>query len=394
MSFRHTVVDFLGNVLGEDGTPTESKIFEQVQRCYWMDVARAVLESYVIAAIQLSPVRIYRDASSAESHDHDAYLWNVSPNPNQSRSAFIASLVHAALTNRDGSLVVPISRGGIASLYVADTFGIERQPGREQRYTNISIETSSEVARKSGYRSSEVFHFDLSPCPGWSKLLDLVSEEYEKLGSVAEKAFEDAGSMRYKLITDVPVSGAAANMDKIADYIEKSLKPFIKGERGVLPVYKGFNLERLAGASNAASWRKSEDIIAIRKDMFDSVAACFRAPSSLIYGNTNNFSDVLSSFLTFGIDPVARGIEDEIARKTITESEWSNGGGVVVDTTRINHVDLFAVADRVEKLVGSSIDTPNEIRALTRQRRADAAGMDEYQRTKNFETAGGGEQNA
>lgn len=393
MSLRHTVIDFLGNVLGEDGQPTEAKVFDQAQRCYWMEVARAVLESYVIAAIQLSPVRIYRDGGSDESHDHDAYLWNVSPNPNQSRAAFVASLVHEALT-QEGALVVPIARGRYVSLYVADSFGIQVQPGREQRYTGISIEGSSEVARNSGYRSGEVYHFELAPCPGWDRLVTLAADEYAKLGSIAEKAFEDSGAMRYKLRTEIPVSGSGAQMDKVAAYIEDSLKPFLKGDRGVLPVYKGFDLERLGAASATASWRKSEDVIAIRKDMFDAVAACFRAPSSLIYGNTNNFADVLSSFLTFGVDPVARGIEDEIARKTLTEAEWAAGGGVIVDTTRINHVDLFAIADRAEKLVGSSIDTPNEIRALTRQRRSDASGMDDYQRTKNFETAGGGEQNA
>jgi hypothetical protein len=79
---------------------------------------------------------------------------------------------------------------------------------------------------------------------------------------------------------------------------------------------------------------------------------------------------------------------DEIARKTLTEDEWMAGGRVVVDTSHIKHVDIFDVADKVEKLVGSSVDTPNEIRAFTRQRPVSADGMDDYQRTKNFETAG------
>ena len=341
----------------------------------------------------MSDVRIYRSADADEEPGHESWLWNVSPNPNQSRADFIAGLMHVALTDRDGALVVPITRNRQTQLWLADGYSINKKPGYEDRYEYISIGGSTEVARRS-YRASEAYRFKLMPCPGWGDLLNLAVEEYQKLGGVAEKAFEDSGAMRYKLKTEVPISGTTDNMEKIARYIDESLKPFLKGDRGVLPVYKGYDLERLVNASNAASWRRSEDVIAIRKDMFDAVAACFRVPVSLLYGNTNNFESVWTSFVTFCVDPIARAIADEIARKTLTEGEWAAGGRVVVDTSHIKHVDLFDVADKVEKLVGSSVDTPNEIRAFTRQRPVRADGMDDYQRTKNFETAGGGEQNA
>lgn len=387
MSVRSTVVDFLGNVLGEDGKPTGSKVFEAEERCRWMEVARSILESYCIAAIQMSEVRIYRSADAPEASDHESWLWNVSPNSNQSRAEFVSELLHTALTDRDGALVVPITRNRNTQLWLADGYSINEQPGREDRYEYVSIGGSTEVARRS-YRASEAYRFRLMPCPGWSELLTLAVSEYQALGSVAEAAFEDSNAMRYKLMTETPVSGTDKNMQRIADYIDKSLKPFLKGDRGVLPVYKGFDLTRLAGASSAASWRKSEDVIAIRKDMFDAVAACFRVPVSLLYGNTNNFEAVWTSFVTFCVDPIARAMADEIARKTLTEDEWMAGGRVVVDTSHIKHVDIFDVADKVEKLVGSSVDTPNEIRSFTRQRPVSADGMDDYQRTKNFETAG------
>lgn len=387
MTMRSTIVDFLGNVLGEDGKPTGSKVFEAEERCRWMEVARSILESYCIAAIQMSTVRIYRSADAPEAADHESWLWNVSPNPNQSRAEFVAEMLHVALTDRDGALVVPITRNRQTQLWLADSYSINEQPGREDRYEYVSIGGSTEVARRS-YRASEAYRFKLMPCPGWSDLLTLAVKEYQELGSAAEAAFEDSNAMRYKLSTETPVSGNDKNMERIAEYIDQSLKPFLKGDRGVLPVYKGFDLTRLAGASSAASWRRSEDIINIRKDMFDAVAACFRVPVSLLYGNTNNFEAVWTSFVTFCVDPIARATADEIARKTLTEEEWMAGGRVVVDTSHIKHVDLFDVADKVEKLVGSSIDTPNEIRTFTGQRPSSAPGMDEYQRTKNFETAG------
>lgn len=389
MSIRHTLVDFLGNVLGEDGTPTGSKVFEAAERCRWMEVARSVIESYVIASLQMSDVRIYYDDGPNEASDHTSWLWNVSPNPNQSRAAFVSTLVHEALNKRDGALVVPVYSHGQPRLYVSDGFATRLLPGRENRYEHVSIEGSTEVGRRS-YRASDVYHFDIMPCPGWDEMMRLATDEYQKLGDAAESAFEDAGAMRYKLRTEIPINGKGDQMDRIADYIEESMRPFLKGERGVLPVYKGFDIERLASASSAASWRKSEDIIAIRNDMFDTVASCFRVPVSLIYGNTNNFKDVWTSAMTFCVDPIARAIADEIARKTLTEKQWTDGGRVVVDTSRVKHVEIFDVAADAEKLVGSQINSPNELRVLTRQRPVDAPGMDDYQRTKNFETAGGG----
>lgn len=388
---RRFAIDLLGNVVGEDGKPAKAKDFsEDVERCKWMEVARAVLESYVISALQMCEIRIYRSAEAEASTEHDAWLWNVSPNPNQSRADFMAAILHNAMRNEEGSLVVPIRRGGRVHLYPADSFGVEERPGQPNLYTNVVIEGSTVVGKRS-YRADEVYHFSLTTCPGWQRLFDLAQDQYEQLGTLAGSAFRDATATRYKLRTDVPLTQGGKQMENIAAYIDGSLKTFVRGQRGVLPVYKGFDLERLQGASNAASWRRSEDVIAIRQDMFDAVAACMRIPTSLIYGNTNNFESVMTSFLTFGIDPVARVLEDEIARKTLSEEQWASGGEVVVDTTKVKHVELFDVADSIEKLVGSSVDNPNEIRAFTRQRRVDKPGMDDYQRTKNHEGVGGGE---
>jgi hypothetical protein len=78
----------------------------------------------------------------------------------------------------------------------------------------------------------------------------------------------------------------------------------------------------------------------------------------------------------------------------MTAMQWRHGAYVRVDTTHIRHVDLFAVADKAEKLVGAMIDTPNEIREFTGQDRIEGKPeMDEYQMTKNHERADGGENN-
>ena len=86
----------------------------------------------------------------------------------------------------------------------------------------------------------------------------------------------------------------------------------------------------------------------------------------------------------------ARAMAEEISRKTYPLEEWRKGRRVVIDTTHVRHVDVFAVAQQAQALVGSGIDCPNEVRALTGQPPIPEGWADSYQMTLNNQTLGGG----
>ena len=161
-----------------------------------------------------------------------------------------------------------------------------------------------------------------------------------------------------------------------------------------MPLYKGQTMERASADVSKTAGQVSSDVTAIRRDMFTLVAECFHMPASLLEGNVNNYEATLSAFLTFAVDPIARMLSEEITRKTYTSEEWVAGAHANVDTTHIRHTDIFQIADAAAKLIGSTIDSPNEIRGFTGQDPIHEPWADEYQRTKNNESAGGGESNA
>ena len=167
--------------------------------------------------------------------------------------------------------------------------------------------------------------------------------------------------------------------------------PFVKHNTGVMHLFKGQSLERASNDSGRLSGTSAKDVASVRADMFALVASTFRIPAGMLEGKTAGFDADLTSFLTFAVDPVARLLSDEITRKQCSRLRWRRGDRVEVDTHHVRHVDLFEVADKVEKLVGSSINSPNEIRGFTGQDPIDEPWADEYQRTKNHEDAGGGE---
>lgn len=390
---RTRLVDFLGHMLSDSGvSKAETTIVKGLEECRWMEVAREVMASYVTAALQLSEIRFY-SSSDMREYANSAWLWNVSPNPNQSRAEFISALCHKLLVEDGEALVVPRSVGGRTTIHLADGYSREEHPLGQDKFSGISFGGVDGTLNET-LLSSDVFYFTVGGGRGgWSALMQQLDSHYDRLADTIITAARDHAVPKWIYRADRPTNGTMAQLEQDKETIKSNLKAFTTARStSVLPLFKGQEIERVAEGAHADPIMP-DAVSAIRKDMFESVAVCMRIPTSLLYGNTNNFTELVSALLTFAVDPVARSIDDELTRKTYTPSSWAAGAHARVDTAHVRHVDLFAVADQVEKLVGSSIDSPNEIRGFTGQDRIGASWADEYQRTKNHESAGGGETN-
>ena len=396
---RQRIIDWLGNVIRDtDPTAAETQVIDDLAACQWMEVARAVMVSYVVAAIQRSEIVFRTDGE--RSYGRDAWLWNVSPNPNQSRAEFMNQLVTLLLKDRGDVLVVPVKRRGEVNLYIADSFTPEPHPGGRDVFTNICIEGSTEVVRRS-LPADSVYYFRIDSDSSWMQLMRSMEALYDQLGTSVAQALMDSNGRKFVLHLDQDINGTEKQRKAIEDYIKGNLRSFVRSNNALLPLYRGMDLDRMNGGPTGAMSNTNvatQQTTGIRKDMFATAAACCRIPAAFLEGNTNNFDQLLESFLTFAVDPIAKGvIAEEITRKTFTQQEWSQSRGetcVTFDTTRVRHIDLFGAADKIAKLIGSTVDSPNEIRKLTGQEPIPEPWADEYQRTKNNESAVGGELNA
>lgn len=409
-SFGATVIDFLGNAILGGEEPETITVSEAVERAAtsmaryrWMRVAYETVVGYVIASLVKCPIRIRRSARDGPpagqrrlpSFEED--VWNTRPNPNQSHAEFVARLVSKMYLSRKGySLVVPREADG--TLWVADSWvrrrASETDPLRwwaPDTYESISINGVADAVR-GPLTADEVYVFRAPETPNWRSLMRSMDDAYEQMARSAVEAFGDKNARRWLLQMDAKMTGTAAEQEKINNYLREYVGPFVTGNDVAVPLWQGMQLGR-AKSEYAGDKSSTLDVVQIRSDAFRTVANCMRVPVSFLEGNVNNYETVLEAMLSFAIDPTAKAIEDEIAAKSFTSMQRHHGSFARVDTTHIRHVDLFAVADRAEKLVGSMIDSPNEIRELTGQERVDRPGMDDYQMTKNHERAGGGENN-
>ncbi len=401
-NFGTTVIDFLGNViLGADSdSPERITLPEAIERAHsstmryqWMTVAMHAAAGYAIAGLLLSPIRIR--GSGRTKRDWEEWLWNVRPNPNQSRAQFVAQLVDRMFFDRKGYVVVVPAH---QSLWIADSWvkreareRISRTWWKADTYENIAINGVNDAIR-GPVSADEVFVFRMPETEQWRSLMRSMSAAYEEMAKSAVEAFGDKNARRWLLEVDAKIAGTQAEQDAINEYLKNSVGAFVKGNDVAIPLYQGMSMAR--APADYSGGESELDVVQIRAEAFRTVANCLRVPVSFLEGNVNNFETVFESFLTFFIDPIAKAIEDEIAAKSLTATQWRHGSYARVDTTHIRHVDLFNVAPHAEKLVGAMIDTPNEIREFTGQDRVEGKPeMDEYQMTKNHERAGGGENN-
>lgn len=391
MGLTRTIYDWLGNKLSSD---MPSTITTELARCSYMELARLIGASYVSAAIQACDIRFYGD-DGKRTLDDAAWLWNVSPNQNQSSSQLLDAIVQQ-MFKRGDSLVIPWKTRGSVSLYHAEDWDCPTHDvGQADHFENISIDGRS-CGRD--FYASQVYRFDLDATDDkrFSLLKSAVGDQYSRLADSAAAAYSNGNTRRYKWSRDTSQSGTKAEQDKQQAMMYEKVKKFVTSDDiAVWPELQGNHLEPFAKDNTTANG--ATDFVAIRKDMFELAATCMRMPTSMLYGNVNNFSTVFDSFITFAIDPVAKVIGDEITRKTYTPDEWSHGAHCDLDTSMVKHRDLYDAADDIDKLMADGVTSVNDTLRDFARDPIDEPWADEHLRTKNYETTtptGGGENNA
>lgn len=312
------------------------------------------------------------------------YRFNISPNTNENATFLKQKLIHNLIY--DGHALM-FTRN--KQLYVADSFGIERNPFASDIYTNVSINNSSITGN---IRAENAFYFKLNDT-NITALINSMYNDYEKLIQTASEVYQEAGGQKYKLILEGVKAGDKTFNEEYENVIKKQLKEFINSRRAVYPQFKGYDLQEISKSDGKTD---SSDILALRKDTFELVAEAFKMPVSMLYGNMNNVKDIINGWVTVSVDPLAKMINEELTRKTTDYQTFNNGNYVKLDTTAITHIDIFDIAENADKLISSGVYCIDDVLEKLGEARLNTEFTTTRWITKNYTkaedalTAGGG----
>ncbi|MBX9032664.1 phage portal protein [Gordonibacter massiliensis (ex Traore et al. 2017)] len=308
-------------------------------RVAFKNLALHIATTYISNAIAGCEIKVYDKGEEVKNDLY--YRLNVSPNPNQTGTELVDYIVQRMCY--DGSaLAVPYRSKYI---YAAESFSPDRVPMKEHLFKGIVIDGQ---AIKREYKASDVFHFKLND-RNVKSFVDSLYTDYGKLIGAAIDGFRATRGRKYKLVLDNVRVGDDKFAKEYNDVVKEQLDAFMNSPNAIYPQFKGYDLQEMKHETAG----DASDIIAMRKEIFDCAAQAFKIPNSMMYGNMTNTGEVVNQFLTFAVDPIASVLNDEFTRKSYTYGEWLGDSKVVVDTKRINHVDIFNVANGIDKLISS-----------------------------------------
>ncbi len=337
----------------------------------YKSLAIHIAATYISQAISKCEVKFYTD-SGENNKSLEYYLFNIAPNINECSSQFLNKLVYKILTDPDGVLVIT-SNG---KLYIAESFQRQEYPITGDVFTSVELEN---LSLHRTYTRNEVMYFKLED-ENVKSLVDSMYQDYGKAIDSALSAFLNNNSEKYKMKISADKIFGKDVEKAYKEILSKQIKEFVSADGGVFPEYKGYELINFKNGNSQSS---TNSLIELRKDIFEITGSAYKIPKSMMEGNINNVKEVVNTFITFAVTPIATLIGDVITKDLYTFDEWKKGYRAVVDTSTIPFQSILDAADSISKLIANTVVNPNEARKILGLDYINKDFMEQYFITKN-----------
>ncbi len=349
-------------------------------------LSKLVMEEFTIhAAINLianciSKCEFKTFEGGKEIQDEEYYTWNFEPNKNQNSSQFLQELVTKLLYNNECLIV-----GASGQLIIAESFSKEEYALKETIFSNVYRKN---LTLNRSFRMSEVLYFQLNNknirklltdlCNGYNTILNEAVDKYEKAGG-------EKGTLHIDATAKGQMYGNKTFEQVYEELMNERFKKFFNSRSAVLPLFQGFTYTKQAAEQSKKSTSEMKDIVDMLDEIVETVARAFNIPVSLLKGDVSDVEKITRNFLTFCIDPICEMIQTEINRKRYGKTEVAKKNYLKVDTTTVMHIDIFDIAEKIDKLIASGMYCIDELRKKLGDAELNTEESKKYWITKNYQ---------
>lgn len=389
MGLLQKAVDFLSNMWDEDGNKVRinvNSITDSYNDLMMYKYALHVAASRIAAIISKCEFKTY--AKNKEIKESNWYSFNVKPNANQTASEFKRQIINELiLSEKNECLIIVKNINGKASFFVASDFKSNRSITSEQVFSDVKVNLYGEEEQSlpGTFGKEQTIYINLNNAgvrETLSKMNTLFSEIIINL--------QDAGAYtnRYFIHLDQTQMANPEYAEALDNLLNEQFEKFLKSRKSLLPLYAGMEIEQASKAQENSqnAMLSSESISKQMKEVISMVGHAFNIPTSVMLG-TYEEND-LDDFLTFGIDPIAKMIQESINGNFYGEKAYLEGTYVFVDTKKVKHFDILTVANAINKLISSGLYTINDLREKIDEKPIDDEIGNKHFITRNYAVIG------
>lgn len=353
------------------------EIYQAAQELQVREIAFWTCVNMVARAVSNCTFKTY--IKGKEVQGREFYLWNIDPNTNQSSTMFIDKLIAKLFGENEVLIIETKPRGDMDALVVADDFEMEEKwPAKQNEYTNVRV---GEVIYKKTFRENEVLHFRLNH-KNMRPVINGIYTSYSKLISLSMQNKQFENGQHWKAHIEQIDTAQENWMETLQETIKKQFSDFFNNGNSVLPETEGYQYTDVSTKAGG----DTRDIKAMIEDIFDFTARAFCIPPVLIRGDVADSKDAKKRFMSMCIDPLCNQLEKEIVRKRYGYDEWADGSYLTIDTSSVDHFDMFDCATAIDKLISSGGYSINDVRAAAGQPKIEEPWADQHFITKNYST--------
>lgn len=331
--------------------------------------------------IAKSEFKTYRRHEQERGDEY--YLWNLSPNRNQSKDEFIHKMLWKLLTEGE-ALVLPRSVTDGTEYLIVESFCKEESSTTHDKYTGIVTRGAKQW--RNTFSSKDVMYFHYSN-QRISVLMAGVEDLFKRLFEAGLRAYKKGVGEKYQLKYGTIDPGDTDKTAALKNYLSTHVKSFMAGDTDVIPIGNGYELDSLSTGRSSASSSGYSDISGMIDKVFAMYFNAFGIPLQFLTSSVDGVDGAYKQFMTNAVAPLACILQNEINRKRFEKEEYIAGTYLEVDTDKVIHHDKLEVADAIDKLVSSGTLTINDIRALLNEPPINEPFANTHYMTKNYAPA-------
>lgn len=352
-----------------------SEFWSLASSAYTRELALQSVINLVSRAVSKCEFKTYKAGKEVKGDEY--YLWNVSPNVNQSSTVFLTKLVTKLYENNE-CLVVETNE---KQLLVADSFQTKKNTLYGNTYEQVTVD---EYTFAKVFLAKDVMYFRLNN-RDVMKLVSALHESYGKMAEYAQKAYQKSKGHKGVLEISSQERGKQDFAKTLETLMNERFKTYFEADNAVLPLFDGYKF--IEQDKKTYTNESTRDIRALLDDVFVFTARAAGIPAALVLGEVADLSKAVDNLLTFCIDPVCDMLQEEINRKRNGKKDYLAGTRLMIDTKAVKHIDLLSVATAIDKLVASGAFCINDIRKALGEEPINEPWAWQHWITKNYTRA-------